>query len=68
MDEEAWKVVSFSSSTTSSAPSSRALELTTTQPPTPHAETQLPGSARAETDTTVTTGIRLADPQERQSQ
>eukprot|EP00965_Chrysotila_dentata_P128096 4235811-Pleurochrysis_carterae.AAC.1 len=69
MDEEAWKVVSFSSSTTPSvASSSRALELTITQPPTSHAETQPPESARADAGIASMTGICLADPQERQSQ
>eukprot|EP00965_Chrysotila_dentata_P138719 4588391-Pleurochrysis_carterae.AAC.1 len=69
MDEEAWKIVSFSSSTTPSAvSSSRALELTTTQPPTSHAEKQPPEYTRADAGTASMTGICLADPQERQSQ
>eukprot|EP00965_Chrysotila_dentata_P127602 4219799-Pleurochrysis_carterae.AAC.1 len=69
MDEQAWKVVSFSISTTPSVvSSSRALELTTTQPPTSHAETKPQESARADAGTASMTGIRLADPQERQSQ
>eukprot|EP00965_Chrysotila_dentata_P186860 6169507-Pleurochrysis_carterae.AAC.1 len=66
MDEEAWKVVSFLSSTTPAVASdSRALELTTTQPSTSHAETQPLESARANAGTASMTGIRLADPQER---
>eukprot|EP00965_Chrysotila_dentata_P185809 6134518-Pleurochrysis_carterae.AAC.1 len=69
MDEEAWKVISFSSSTTPAVASSfRALELTTTQPSTSHAETKPLESARADAGTASITGIRLADPQERQSQ
>eukprot|EP00965_Chrysotila_dentata_P145546 4807488-Pleurochrysis_carterae.AAC.2 len=69
LDEEAGKIVSFASSTTPPvASSSRALELTTTQSQTSHAETQPPESAQADTDTAPMTGICLADPQERQSQ